>query len=161
MQLPWYLSGILLGLAVPLALWFLKKPLGLSRNLEHICALFPPIRRISHFRYALGQHVWSLAVLGGIVSSGLIARVVLGVDFESDVVQWVNTENGTFILVVSGVLIGLGTRLAQGCTSGHGLTGIATRQKSSLIATATFFATAIGTFLFTSHILHAGFGGMR
>lgn len=161
MQLPWYLSGILLGLAVPLAFWFLKKPLGLSRNLEHVCALLPPIRRIPHFRYSLTQHGWSLAVLGGLVTSGFIARVVLGVAIERDVVRWVNTDNGTFILVVSGVLIGLGTRVAQGCTSGHGLTGIATQQRSSLIATATFFATAITTFLFTSYVLHAEFGGVR
>jgi len=49
-----------------------------------------------------------------------------------------------FALLIGGVLVGFGTRLAKGCTSGHGLCGTARLQPASLIATATFFGTGIG-----------------
>jgi uncharacterized protein len=48
------------------------------------------------------------------------------------------------VLAVSGVLIGFGTRLAGGCTSGHGISGVARLQPGSLLSTLTFWATALG-----------------
>ena len=48
------------------------------------------------------------------------------------------------ILVVAGAFIGLGARVASGCTAGNGLSGSAMGSLASLTATATFFATAIG-----------------
>lgn len=48
------------------------------------------------------------------------------------------------VLVIGGVLIGFGTRMAGGCTSGHGLSGCSRLQPGSLVATASFFGTAVG-----------------
>lgn len=50
---------------------------------------------------------------------------------------------GWVALVVGGVLVGLGTSLAGGCTSGHGLSGLGRLERGSMVATATFFSVAV------------------
>ena len=57
------------------------------------------------------------------------------------------------ILVVAGLLVGFGTRLGSGCTSGHGISGIARLSKRSIVATLAFMGMAILTVLLTSHVL--------
>ena len=57
------------------------------------------------------------------------------------------------VLVVAGILVGFGTRLGSGCTSGHGVCGIARLSKRSIAATATFFGVAILTVFLTHHAL--------
>jgi uncharacterized membrane protein YedE/YeeE len=47
------------------------------------------------------------------------------------------------IVVIAGLLVGFGTRLGNGCTSGHGICGIARLSPRSIVATATFMATAM------------------
>ncbi len=49
------------------------------------------------------------------------------------------------VILIGGVLVGAGTRMAQGCTSGHGLCGVARVQKGSLVATAAFFGAGVLT----------------
>lgn len=61
------------------------------------------------------------------------------------------------VLLAGGVLVGFGTQLAGGCTSGHGLVGCARVQPGSLVATATFFGTAIAA----SFVLDALLGASR
>ena len=57
------------------------------------------------------------------------------------------------VLVVAGLLVGFGTRLGSGCTSGHGVCGIARLSKRSIVATAVFFAVAMLTVFLTRHVL--------
>jgi uncharacterized membrane protein YedE/YeeE len=57
------------------------------------------------------------------------------------------------ILVVAGLLVGFGTRLGSGCTSGHGISGIARLSKRSIVATLAFMGVAILTVFLTSHVL--------
>ena len=57
------------------------------------------------------------------------------------------------VLVVAGLLVGFGTRLGSGCTSGHGLCGIARLSGRSIVATAVFFGVAILTVFLTRHVL--------
>jgi hypothetical protein len=49
------------------------------------------------------------------------------------------------VVVLSGVLVGFGTRLANGCTSGHGLCGVSRLARRSILATMTFFAIGVAT----------------
>jgi hypothetical protein len=60
-------------------------------------------------------------------------------------------------LLVGGIFVGAGTSMAGGCTSGHGLVGCARLQPGSLVATASFFGTAIAVSLLLSFLL----GGAR
>jgi uncharacterized protein len=60
-----------------------------------------------------------------------------------------------WLVAVSGVLVGLGTRASNGCTSGHGLCGMSRLSKRSIIATMTFFAVGVATATITGEILRA------
>ena len=57
------------------------------------------------------------------------------------------------VLVVAGLLVGFGTRLGSGCTSGHGLCGLARLSRRSVAATAVFFGVAIVTVFLVHHAL--------
>jgi len=57
------------------------------------------------------------------------------------------------ILVVGGLLVGFGTRLAKGCTAGHGVCGLARLSTRSIVAVATFFGVAIVTVFVMEHVL--------
>ena len=56
-------------------------------------------------------------------------------------------------ILVGGLLVGFGTRLGSGCTSGHGLCGMARLSRRSVVATATFFGVAMLTVFLTRHAL--------
>ena len=57
------------------------------------------------------------------------------------------------VLVAAGILVGFGTRLGSGCTSGHGLCGVARLSKRSIVATSVFFGVAMLTVFLTGHAL--------
>jgi uncharacterized membrane protein YedE/YeeE len=59
------------------------------------------------------------------------------------------------LLIVAGLLVGFGTRLGNGCTSGHGVCGIGRLSLRSVLATATFMASGIATVFITRHLLGA------
>lgn len=59
------------------------------------------------------------------------------------------------LLIIAGLLVGFGTRLANGCTSGHGVCGVARVSRRSIVATATFMAAAIATVFITRHLIGA------
>jgi len=79
------------------------------------------------FLAALGTGTWSLRP--GIDGTIFAALVPAGA--------------APLVLLAGGVLVGVGTRMAGGCTSGHGLSGVARLQPGSLVATASFFGAAI------------------
>ena len=56
-------------------------------------------------------------------------------------------------LVAAGLLVGIGTRIARGCTSGHGICGLARLSPRSFIAVGTFMATAIVTVFIVRHVI--------
>jgi uncharacterized membrane protein YedE/YeeE len=60
------------------------------------------------------------------------------------------------VLIVAGLLVGYGTRMANGCTSGHGVCGVARLSGRSVVATAVFMATAISTVALMRHVLGGG-----
>ena len=63
--------------------------------------------------------------------------------------------SNTGLLIVAGFLVGVGTVLGSGCTSGHGVCGIARLSPRSLVATAVFMATALLTVFVARHVLGA------
>ena len=85
--------------------------------------------------------------LAGIVLGGLIAAVLAGGPIPTtamgmfDEITHATLPVKASVFVLGGVLIGFGTRLAGGCTSGHGIVGMSLLAPSSVIATATFMTT--------------------
>ncbi|MFH6786450.1 MULTISPECIES: YeeE/YedE family protein [Methylobacterium] len=91
---------------------------------------------------------WRAAFLAGLVLAPLVHGLVASL-------PPVAVEASFPLLAVAGLLVGFGARLGSGCTSGHGVCGLARLSPRSLVATGTFMAVAILTVLVTRHILGA------
>lgn len=87
---------------------------------------------------------WRLAFVAGLV----LAPLIVGLFSQSLVA--VATPHPLWMMAIGGLFVGYGVRLGSGCTSGHGVCGVARFSRRSIAATATFMATAIVTVL----ILH-------
>jgi uncharacterized membrane protein YedE/YeeE len=92
---------------------------------------------------------WRIAFLAGLLIAPLIYVVAGGT------LPAVTLDASTGVLIVAGLLVGFGSRLGAGCTSGHGVCGIGRGSPRSLAATVAFMATAIATVFITRHILGA------
>jgi uncharacterized membrane protein YedE/YeeE len=77
---------------------------------------------------------WRLAFMTGLLAAGVIASVVAPAAIGASV-------RALPVVIVAGVIVGFGTRLGSGCTSGHGVCGISRFSTRSLIAVATFMTT--------------------
>lgn len=80
---------------------------------------------------------WRALFFGGLVAGGLLMWVLNPAAFAFEL------DRSLGALAVAGLLVGFGTRLGNGCTSGHGVCGIARLSKRSLVATATFMLTGV------------------
>jgi uncharacterized protein len=135
---PWVVSGFLLGLLVIGLLWAVNRRLGVSGGFAEIGD------RLAGRTQVLGpSSFFVFGIVGGALVFGL-----LGGGFRSgDSYGWL-AEHGSAVTAASllggGILIGVGTRSAGGCTSGHGICGTALGSRASFVATAVFMATAIG-----------------
>jgi uncharacterized membrane protein YedE/YeeE len=89
---------------------------------------------------------WRLAFIGGLIVGAVLYRLFAGP-------LPVEIEAGTPVLVAAGLLVGAGTRLASGCTSGHGVCGIARRSPRSFVATLTFMGVAMLTVHVVRHVV--------
>jgi uncharacterized membrane protein YedE/YeeE len=174
---PWYVGGPLIGLFVPLLLLLGNKQLGLSGSLRAICAAAAP-GRVEFFRYDWkASGLWNIALaIGVLMGAGLTVAIFgvptpalsqathdaiarLGVNSVSGLVpteifSWrsILTARGATCMLGGGFLVGFGSSYAGGCTSGHGVMGLAARQVASLIALCGIFA---GGLLATFFILPA------
>lgn len=90
---------------------------------------------------------WRLAFLTGLVLGAFIYRWVSG----DAVVPVIEASWG--VLIMGGLLVGFGTQLGGGCTSGHGVCGIARLSPRSIVATLIFMASAIATVFVVRHLL--------
>lgn len=167
----WSIAGLIIGAIVPALLLYGNKNFGVSSTLRHICTLALPNDK-GFFDYDLKPHWWSIIFIIGIGIGGFFSHIIQpGVTLElgpktQEALNNYNLENtgglypstlynfenmkGLVLLVLGGILIGFGTRYANGCTSGHSIFGIANFQLSSLIATISFF---VGGLAMTHFIL--------
>jgi hypothetical protein len=128
------IGGVLIGVAASIYLLTLGKTAGISGILGD--AMLRAEDRASH-----------LAFLGGLLVAGLAARIVTG--------QVTGAPTSIALAAGAGLLVGFGTRLGNGCTSGHGVCGLSSLSPRSLVATLTF----IGTGVITVAVVHA-LGGL-
>ena len=137
-QLPWWIGGPVLGLCVVAMRWLMNARLGAMGAWSDV------VYTLAARRLSFGPFGWML--FGFVAGAAGFAIIAGGPDFHG--YGWLTDNFGTAtvvaILLVCGLLIGLGTKIAGGCTSGNGLSGNAMTSPASLAATATFFATAIG-----------------
>ncbi len=128
-------GGVLIGLASALLLLFNGRTAGISGIAGGLFSRVP------------GDAGWRAAFVGGLVAGGLLLQVFFPSALGPPVVA------GFAAPVVAGLLVGFGTRLGNGCTSGHGVCGLARGSVRSLAATMTFMVTAALTVFVVRHVL--------
>ena len=160
---PWYVAGPIIGLTVPLVYLYAGRKWGVSSTFRDVCAATLP-GRSEYLRYSwrtLGG--WRLTMAAGLVLGGFLAGVTrasdvaissatvadlsaLGItDFSglvpAELFSWgaLATPAGLVLIVGGGFLVGFGTRYANGCTSGHAISGLASLRLTSLVAVIGFF----------------------
>lgn len=142
---PWWLSGILVGLTVPLLYFLAGQGFGISTSLQQVGAMCSPGSKLAYFKdYNRRKGMWTLMFVIGITMGGFVATHYLSsapIEFLPE--SYMNV-GGAVRLFLGGILIGFGTRYAGGCTSGHAITGIANLNWPSLVATIFFFVGGLG-----------------
>ncbi|WP_363322621.1 YeeE/YedE thiosulfate transporter family protein [uncultured Tenacibaculum sp.] len=162
---PWYVSGFLISIVLFLLFYF-GKNFGISSNLETMCTIAGAGKISDYFNTNWKDKTWSLIFLIGLIIGGYVTVEYLSKDTSIDIsletikdlnelgfndigttfvpseifsIERLLTLKGFLILFFAGVLIGFGTRYADGCTSGHAITGLSSFQLPSLIAVIGFF----------------------
>jgi uncharacterized membrane protein YedE/YeeE len=148
--LHWAVAGTAIA-AVTLVLFFLlNRRLGLSSGFEDLCSLALPL---PYFRRPalLSRRPWRLPFVAGLVLGGLLSAVLGGgwsptwdLGMLDDQLA-LGPVGKTVWMFVGGLFIGFGTRLAGGCTSGHGIFGLSNLEWPSLVATVSFMLGGILT----------------
>jgi uncharacterized membrane protein YedE/YeeE len=118
-------GGVLIGASAGLFMLSTGRIAGISGIAAELTGRWPP-------RWA--QNV---AFLAGLPGGLLLWRAISGADVP------VHLPGSSLLLIAAGLLVGIGTRLANGCTSGHGVCGLARLSPRSIAATATFLVVAI------------------
>jgi uncharacterized protein len=127
-------GGALIGLAAALLWWTVGRIAGVSNILGG--ALMAPG----------DDRIWRIAFLAGLVVSGIGAVLLIpdAVHFE--------LKAGAGQLLVAGLLVGFGTQMGGGCTSGHGVCGIGRLSARSIVATLCFMGSGMLTVLALGHL---------
>jgi uncharacterized membrane protein YedE/YeeE len=141
-QLAWYVAGPALGLCVVACRWLFNGRLGVTGGFSEL---------IIALRARSVSFDWRGWFVIGVALGGTLFLLLAGArSFEG--YGWLTSTFDGFtggltiaaILFVAGIAIGFGTKTAGGCTSGNGLSGTSILSPAALVATATFFGTAIG-----------------
>lgn len=135
------LGGAMIGAAAVWLAWTQSRIAGISGIIGHLIDLLVQRKR-EHFG-------WRLAFLLGLV----VSPVLWSLWFD---LPPVTEQSGVAGLVLGGILVGIGTRYANGCTSGHGICGLSRFSLRSLVAVGTFMGTAMLTVYVVRHLAGAG-----
>jgi uncharacterized membrane protein YedE/YeeE len=129
------LGGMLIGLSASAMLLLDGKIAGISGILAGV---LKPVR---------GDTLWRICFLAGLLAGGLVLRIFLPRTFDFGIIRPLP------MLIIAGLLVGFGTRLGSGCTSGHGVCGVSRLSPRSLVATATFIFTGALVVNLMNHLI--------
>jgi uncharacterized membrane protein YedE/YeeE len=134
-------GGLLIGLATTL-LWLVN---GRTAGISNIAGGIFPIRR--------GDELWRFVFLAGLPIGAWIG-FRFGPDVFAEVPRTLPEIGMTPLwLVVTGLIVGVGTRVGRGCTSGHGICGLSRLSLRSFVAVGVFMAAAAVTVFVTRHVV--------
>jgi uncharacterized protein len=128
------IGGVLIGVAAALLLFLHGRIAGISGILGGLITFS-----------STSERLWRGAFVIGLVCGAAVYAAVRGA-FPMQL------QAGSWQLLLAGLLVGFGTRLGSGCTSGHGVCGLARRSPRSLAATATFILCGVLTVYLTRHV---------
>jgi len=127
-------GGLLIGLAATLMLWTNGRITGISGIVSGV--LIPKT----------ADTMWRVCFVAGLILGPIGYIAVSGQGLT------IVTQASPLLSIVAGLAVGIGTRLGSGCTSGHGICGIARFSKRSFLATTVFILTAMVTVFITRHL---------
>ena len=151
----WASAGAAIGAITLLLLWVTNRRLGISTGFENVCSL---VVRAAYFRRReiLGSNAWRLPFLAGLVLGGVLSAVTSGgwspfwdLGMVDAAFGW-GPGGKLAWMFGGGLLIGFGTRMAGGCTSGHGIFGISNLERASIESTLAFMTAGI----VTTHLIY-------
>ena len=122
-----FFGGMLIGTSATILLLFNGKILGVSGIMAKALCSFKE------------KATWQISFLAGLVGGTFFYRLIFAEGVS------ITIETSTPVLVLAGLLVGFGTNLGSGCTSGHGICGIARFSKRSIVATLVFMSAGILT----------------
>ncbi|CCG41408.1 YeeE/YedE family protein [Magnetospirillum molischianum] len=128
-------GGLLIGLSVAMMLLLMGRIAGISGI---VGGLLRP-------RNA-GDAMWRLAFILGISLAPLVYRLFAEL-------PEIHIDSSWLSIILAGILVGFGSRLGSGCTSGHGVCGLSRLSPRSVVATATFMGTGFLTVFAVRHLL--------
>ncbi len=136
---PWssLTGGIVLGIASALFILINGRILGISGILG---GLLPP---------KIGDTHWRIAFLLGMFAAPTVFHAVVPAEY----ITAPRIEATEWMIVIAGLLVGIGTRYASGCTSGHGVCGLSRLSPRSLVATASFMSAGFVTVYVVRHLI--------
>ena len=114
------IGGILIGFAASMLLLFSGKIAGVSGIFGGM--LFQKGN----------ERAWKLSFIAGLITGGILLYILNAEIFEN------TSGRGHLTVTIAGLLVGIGTRVGGGCTSGHGVCGIGRLSRRSIVATVTF-----------------------
>lgn len=137
------LGGLLVGVGITIPFIFTGLVVGVSSFYTTVWSYVHKgwFFQTEWYRKSRG---WKWFLVAGLISGGFLYVLING-PIEVTQIEW-------WRLFVGGVLVGVGTRMSGGCTSGHGICGLASLEKVSLVATVTFLATAVIVALVTKNL---------
>ncbi|TVP51629.1 MAG: YeeE/YedE family protein [Halomonas sp.] len=144
-------GGIMIGLSAIWLMATLGRIAGISGIIGNLITHRPK-----------GDSAWRLAFLLGLISGPLVIMALGGglgnvLNSTGEVIG--EPAGGVGIMLVAGLLVGVGTGLSSGCTSGHGVCGLARLAPRSIAATSVFLLVALVTVYISRHLL--GLGGVQ
>jgi uncharacterized membrane protein YedE/YeeE len=136
---PWasLTGGIILGLASAIFILVNGRILGISGI---VGGLFPP---------KLGDTFWRIAFLLGFAAAPMVFHAVVPAQY----ITAPRIDASDMMVVMAGLLVGIGTRYASGCTSGHGVCGLSRLSPRSLVATLSFMGAGFITVYVMRHVI--------
>ena len=156
----WAIAGAGIAIVTLLLLYLGNRRLGISTGFEDMCSLVlaqPYFRRGS----VRSGRLWRLPFLAGLVIGGFLSAALGGgwhatwaLGMFDDVIGF-GPAGKLAWMFAGGLFIGFGTRLAGGCTSGHGIFGMSNLEMPSLVSTLSFMAGGIVTTQLIYRVLFA------
>jgi uncharacterized membrane protein YedE/YeeE len=136
---PWMAltGGVLIGMAAAILVLLDGRILGVSGILGGLLSPRP------------GDIAWRLCFFAGLAAAPLTLSALL----PADAIAPPRIGAGWVTLVIAGLLVGFGTRMGGGCTSGHGVCGLSRLSPRSLVATLTFMAAGFATVFVVRHLM--------
>jgi uncharacterized membrane protein YfcA len=135
--IPSLIGGVLIGLSAALLLLFNGRVAGISGIFGGLL-----IRRA-------GDVAWRASFVAGLLAGGFLMTLIMPSAFPSAPLR------SAPVIALAGLLVGFGTRLGNGCTSGHGVCGISRFSVRSMVATVVFMTTGVASVFVFNHLLGA------